>query len=624
MADQCIVCLDTLDKVPDEIDAAKSNQLPEDSAALGADPSNGDNHEAIAAIHECGHVLHESCLRDWIEKANSCPICRQTFHLVEVFDKVGGMFPSSRGRPWLPRHITYTLPGNKLSSFAVEDKKQVAEFDAAAWIEDQVDDFDANPCPICDSADNEEVLLLCDSCDAPYHTYCAGLEEIPHGHWFCMECVSVGASNRAADTTRSVRPGRQPRTFAQRTQAQVRRGRRGGRTDGWHSAWDTLSERVWDALNIDLDYHDDQSLSQYRTHQRRTELERREFQQWQTRLNIASRQGARHVFSEAARPIFSAREAQPEMPKQTAEEKNAWDAFEKARGIDLDGSNSRKRKARSITKSPTEQPSQEPERKLKRPKTRRVIDKSGSSSDGQASSRQVPNTPAVPIPRVVAGPLPEVNAPSFLSSLLKEVEMSASTDDESTPQTHHATAASPSIDHSSPAVSPTTSNYSTPRALSTTPPPHAIRRPGSPLPLTSHIEPIFPRADYSPNRSPPDHYNSDGAGRSRPITPELRQPRPRRKQAALPRSEETSPTRANMSIETKKDISRIVRNALDPHYKKPSGITKEQYASINRAVSRMLYDKIADVETLEDENAKSAWERIASREVAKAVEGLLA
>lgn len=77
-----------------------------------------------------------------------------------------------------------------------------------------------------------------------------------------------------------------------------------------------------------------------------------------------------------------------------------------------------------------------------------------------------------------------------------------------------------------------------------------------------------------------------------------------------------------MSIEAKEGINKIVRTALDPHYKKPSGITKEQYANINRAVSRLLYDRIADPETLENETAKSAWERIATREVAKAVEGL--
>jgi hypothetical protein len=84
-----------------------------------------------------------------------------------------------------------------------------------------------------------------------------------------------------------------------------------------------------------------------------------------------------------------------------------------------------------------------------------------------------------------------------------------------------------------------------------------------------------------------------------------------------------------MSIEAKEVINRIVRNALDPHYKKGAGITKEQYANINRAVSRMLYDRVAEESGLrasmvsaEEDAGKEKWEGIARREVKKAVEGL--
>jgi hypothetical protein len=76
-----------------------------------------------------------------------------------------------------------------------------------------------------------------------------------------------------------------------------------------------------------------------------------------------------------------------------------------------------------------------------------------------------------------------------------------------------------------------------------------------------------------------------------------------------------------MSIEAKEGISKIVRTALEPHYKKPAGITKEQYSNINRVVSHMLYEKIPDPGAL-DENEKSIWEKIATAEVTKAVESL--
>jgi len=105
MADQCIVCLEVLDVAPvasasglplevappaaTAIATATASDLP--TASSAAKPENHDN---VAQIKVCGHMLHDSCLREWTEKANSCPICRQTFNSVQVYDKVNGEFPS--------------------------------------------------------------------------------------------------------------------------------------------------------------------------------------------------------------------------------------------------------------------------------------------------------------------------------------------------------------------------------------------------------------------------------------------------------------------------------------------------------------------------------------------------
>jgi hypothetical protein len=494
---------------------------------------------------------------------------------------------------------------------------------------------DAVPCPVCGSADEEEVLLLCDACDAPYHTHCVSLDGIPNGHWYCMECVHSGAgttNGRSADPTvrytgnghRSHQRTRQPRSWAQRTQAQVRRARHRHTPEAWQGAWNQISTRVYDALNLDLEYDDeDDSLTEFRRVQRRTDRHARDFQRWQQRVAIAGRQGARDVFREAAQPLLNnARELPAEPPVQTLEEKKAWDAFERTRGLDSTPP-SRKRKSRSITASPVEEAPTEPERKLKRPRTRRVVDRPNSSSavEGESSRQGAVRHSATPrrpsCPNTSNGA-----APSFLSSLLREVEMSTPTEEDHVPLPISMTnpATSPSADYSSPAASPATSSYSTPRAMSITPPPYE-KRPGSPLPLTSHVEPIYPHAEYSPNRSPLEYHNDSAS--SRPNTPpnnDIRHPRPRRQQRPVPRSQDTSPTRASMSIEAKEGINKIVRSALEPHYKKPAGITKEQYATINRLVSRMLYDKIADPDNFE--NAKESWEKVANAEVAKAVEGL--
>ncbi|XRA99578.1 lysine-specific demethylase [Pycnococcus provasolii] len=43
-------------------------------------------------------------------------------------------------------------------------------------------------CVICGSADDGDVLLLCDGCDKAYHKKCAGVRRVPKGDWFCSTC----------------------------------------------------------------------------------------------------------------------------------------------------------------------------------------------------------------------------------------------------------------------------------------------------------------------------------------------------------------------------------------------------------------------------------------------------
>ncbi|MCP4117164.1 MAG: hypothetical protein GY737_17560 [Desulfobacteraceae bacterium] len=47
-------------------------------------------------------------------------------------------------------------------------------------------------CKTCEKGDDEEKLLLCESCDFSFHTYCLlpPLSQVPKGEWRCPKCVT--------------------------------------------------------------------------------------------------------------------------------------------------------------------------------------------------------------------------------------------------------------------------------------------------------------------------------------------------------------------------------------------------------------------------------------------------
>ncbi|XP_021717036.1 methyl-CpG-binding domain-containing protein 9-like [Chenopodium quinoa] len=52
--------------------------------------------------------------------------------------------------------------------------------------------WDEGVCKVCGIDKDDDSVLLCDTCDAEYHTYCLNppLARIPEGNWYCPSCVS--------------------------------------------------------------------------------------------------------------------------------------------------------------------------------------------------------------------------------------------------------------------------------------------------------------------------------------------------------------------------------------------------------------------------------------------------
>lgn len=390
--------------------------------------------------------------------------------------------------------------------------------------------------------------------------------------------------------------------------------------------WARVWQSVWDRLNLDLDFPFDDDIAAQRVlqQQRREEANQREFRAWQRRFEIAEHQGASHRFRDTAAllDIDAPRPSRPRAPREptpepeSLEEMRAWNAFERAREIENDPSAARKRK--EPTMSPSPEPT-EPERKRKRPRTRRPQELAALASQNGESSRNAGAQASARINTETS------NEPSFLQSLLKEVEEFSTPIGTNAygPSTLATNADNPTPGPSSPSISPVSSNFSSPHLSPASPPPFSRSRPISPIRLSSPAAPSSPT--FSPNVSPStsNGNNSNGHAESTPSRPDVFRSRSRIPRAALglltARSADNSPSRGPSS-EIKSNIQTLVGRALKPYYHRDY-ITKDEFKDINRKISRMLYERVGDAETLEEES-RAALSTTAKEEVQREMAAL--
>jgi len=67
----------------------------------------------------------------------------------------------------------------------------------------------------------------------------------------------------------------------------------------------------------------------------------------------------------------------------------------------------------------------------------------------------------------------------------------------------------------------------------------------------------------------------------------------------------------------KSDIQRLVGKALKPYYRRDY-VSKDEYTDINRNISRKLYERAGESETLDDD-AKADFATVAKEEVQRAI-----
>lgn len=133
--EQCIICLDPLPRPspptleaaglevpPSTTDAntsavttapaAATENTPATSLPIAADAGEDEDSylNIVAALDGCEHVIHDACIRSWAQKTNTCPICRNPFHSVRVYNGVDGESTPSFPVRLPPLTLTFQAP----------------------------------------------------------------------------------------------------------------------------------------------------------------------------------------------------------------------------------------------------------------------------------------------------------------------------------------------------------------------------------------------------------------------------------------------------------------------------------------------------------------------------------
>ncbi|MED6110179.1 hypothetical protein PIB30_040595 [Stylosanthes scabra] len=124
----------------------------------------------------CSHHFCFACIMEWSKHESRCPICRQRFSNVRRLPKLG-VFSSSRDIKIPLRDQVYHPYGN-MSTGSTHSHTEAK-------------------CIVCHGVEDENLVLICDLCDASSHTYCVGLGyTVPEGDWFCYDCAIARETNQ--------------------------------------------------------------------------------------------------------------------------------------------------------------------------------------------------------------------------------------------------------------------------------------------------------------------------------------------------------------------------------------------------------------------------------------------
>ncbi|KAI4301731.1 hypothetical protein L6164_034979 [Bauhinia variegata] len=141
--------------------------------------SEEDRRRVRGVLNCCTHFFCFACIMEWSKVETRCPLCKQRFTTI-----------SKPGRQ---------TPGVDLREVVIQvpERDQVYQ-PSEEELRSYIDPYESVICSECHQGGDDALMLLCDLCDSPAHTYCVGLGRVvPEGNWYCDGCrpVALGSSS---------------------------------------------------------------------------------------------------------------------------------------------------------------------------------------------------------------------------------------------------------------------------------------------------------------------------------------------------------------------------------------------------------------------------------------------
>ncbi|XP_004302260.1 PREDICTED: uncharacterized protein LOC101295635 [Fragaria vesca subsp. vesca] len=159
--------------------------------------SEEDKRRVRGTLDCCTHYFCFSCIMEWGKVESRCPLCKQRFKTISKPTRAGTDL----------RDVCVTVPER-------DQVYQPTEEELRSYL----DPYENVICTECHEGGDDGLMLLCDLCDSPAHTYCVGLgQEVPEGNWYCDGCrpVALGSSSSQVQgwfteqrTTNNILPNR--------------------------------------------------------------------------------------------------------------------------------------------------------------------------------------------------------------------------------------------------------------------------------------------------------------------------------------------------------------------------------------------------------------------------------